>query len=240
MTRSQIVIGPDGTVLAAGGDVPPDLVDARLGDCASLAPAVRAAGSALLHKLRASGTRIVSQTVELDDADTSVQIVAIEALAIRRSPTDVHSLLTSKLAVIAFQAEAAGVTLSVEAADDLPAVVHLDSEKVAWAVTTLVGNALRYMQTSSRRLGGRAIRVRTSCDAASAAVTIEVRDDGPGIPADTVTRLFTRDGLNVRGSGLSLLLIREILIAHGGAVDLRSSTEPVGHGTTIRLTFPTR
>ena len=108
------------------------------------------------------------------------------------------------------------------------------------AVTTLVGNALRYVQTPSRRFGGKAISVRTTLDRASREITIEVRDDGPGILADTVARLFTRDGLNVRGSGLSLLLIRDIVAAHGGTVDLQSSTEPIGHGTTIRLTFPAR
>jgi signal transduction histidine kinase len=69
--------------------------------------------------------------------------------------------------------------------------------------------------------------------------TIEVRDDGPGIPADTVKRLFIRDGLNVRGSGLALLLVRDLVAAHGGTVDLQSSTEAVGHGTTIRVVFPT-
>ena len=136
--HSQIVIGPDGTVLAASGQVPQSLIDTRLEDCASLSPAVRAAGATLLHQLRVSGTRIVSQTLDLDDPDTSVQIVAIEALAIRRSATDIRHLLTSKLTVISSQAEAAGVTLSVEVADDTPVVVHLDSEKVAWAVTTLV------------------------------------------------------------------------------------------------------
>jgi hypothetical protein len=72
-------------VLAAAGHVPPDLVDARLGECASLAPAVRAAGSALLQELRASGTRIVSQTVELDDAGASVQILERSICAAARN-----------------------------------------------------------------------------------------------------------------------------------------------------------
>ncbi len=237
---SQIAIAPDGTVLAASGAVPPGLIDRRLEDCASLPPAVRAAGSALLQELRVSGTRIVSHTVELGGDAPAVQIVAIEALGIRRSPTNLRSLLTSKLAVILSQAEALGVTLTVEVADDVPAVVHLDCEKVAWAVTTLIGNALRYVQVPSRRLGGKAVHVRASFDCISSNATIEVSDDGPGIPADTVTRLFLRDGLNVRGSGLALLLIRDILLAHGGTVDLQSSTDPVAHGTAIRLTFPTR
>jgi signal transduction histidine kinase len=236
--QSQIVIGPDGMVLAASGEVPPDLIDQRLDDCVSLSPAVRAAGKTLVHQLRASRTRVVSHTVELDSAGTSLQIVAIEALAIHRTSTDVRSLLTSKLAIVSSQAEAAGVSLSVEVADNVPALVNLDSEKVAWAVTTLVGNALRYVHTPSRRLGGRAIHVRASFDEASSEVTIEIRDDGPGIPEATVRRLFVRDAMNVRGSGLALLLVRDIVIAHGGHVDLSSSTAPVDHGTTIRLTFP--
>jgi signal transduction histidine kinase len=99
---------------------------------------------------------------------------------------------------------------------------------------------LRYVQAPSRRLGGRAIVVRATVDHALSQVAISVQDDGPGIPSDTVSRLFVRDGLNVRGAGLSLLLIRDIMVAHGGTIDLHSNTEPGSHGTAIRLTFPTR
>jgi signal transduction histidine kinase len=235
--HSQIVVGPDGTILAASGELPPGLLDTRLDDCASLSPAIRAAGKALLHQLRGSGGRLVGQLVEVD-GPASVLVIAIEAVAIRRTATDLRHLLASKLAVISTQADAGGVTLAVKIADDVPAVVHLDAEKVAWAITTLVGNALRYVQTPSRRLGGKAIDVRASFDRASSRITIEVHDDGPGIQADTVRRIFLRDSLNVRGAGLALLLIRDIVAAHGGTVDLRSSTDPVTHGTTILLTFP--
>src|SRR5215469_13088685 len=97
--HSQIVIGPDGTVLAVSGQLPPGLIDTRLEDCVSLAPAIRAAGTTLLRELRASGNRVASQTIDLDGAEGpmrdggsghaqgSVQIVAIEALAIRRTAT---------------------------------------------------------------------------------------------------------------------------------------------------------
>jgi signal transduction histidine kinase len=161
-------------------------------------------------------------------------------LAIRRMPTDVRKLLASKLAVISSQAAAVDVTLSVVVADDVPAVVHVDSEKVAWAVSTLVGNALRYVRSGSRRMPGGAINVRVSVDPIRSQVMIDVRDDGPGIPADTVTRLFKRDGLNVRGAGLALLLMSDICAAHGGTVDVRSNIDPAEHGTSVRLTFPTR
>jgi signal transduction histidine kinase len=131
------------------------------------------------------------------------------------------------------------VTLNIVVADDVPAVVHLDSEKIAWAVTTLVGNALRYVRSGSRRMGGGTINVHAGFDSTRSRVTIDVQDDGPGIPADTVARLFKRDGLDVRGAGLALLLMSDICVAHGGTVEVRSSIDASSHGTAVRLTLPT-
>jgi len=236
--QSRIVIGPDGSVLAATGDLPPGLVDVRLEDCDALSHDVREAGKALLHELRRSGERLVSRTIALHGGERSLQLLAVEALAIRRSAIDLRQLLPSKLAVISSQARAVGVALDIQVADDVPPGMELDVEKVAWAVTTLVGNALRYVRSGSGPLSGRMIDVRASQDPVASEVTIEVQDDGPGIPADTIARLFRRDGLNVRGAGLSLLLVRDIVAAHGGRVEVASSTALVGHGTTIRLAFP--
>jgi signal transduction histidine kinase len=238
--RPQIVIGPDGTVIAASGDLPPGIVDVRLENCNALPRAVREAGQALLQQLIRSGNRVESQIVTFDDAERSLQLVALEAMPIRRTATDIRNLLASKLMVISVQARDVDVSLSVEIADDVPSIVQLDSEKVAWAVTTLVGNALRYMRSASGRLAGKAIDVRSAYDPATSEIIIDVQDDGPGIPADTVARLFRRDGLNVRGAGLALLLIQDVMAAHGGRVDVRSNIALVGHGTRIRLTFPAR
>jgi signal transduction histidine kinase len=235
---SQIVIGSDGTVLAAAGPLPPGLVDARLEDCHGLAREVREAGKALLHQLHDSSNRALIQTVAVDAGARTVQLVAVEALAIRRTTTDVRALLASKLDALSSQAAAADVTLNVVVADNVPAIVRVDSEKVAWAVTTLVGNALRYVRSGSRRMPHGTINVRAGFDPTRSQMTIEVQDDGPGIQADTVARLFRRDGLNVRGAGLALLLMSDICAAHGGTVDVLSDTGASEHGTTVRLTFP--
>jgi signal transduction histidine kinase len=122
----------------------------------------------------------------------------------------------------------------------LPPLVSLDPEKVAWMVTTLVGNALRYIRLGSRHPAGGTITVSTEFDHADSRVTIIVKDTGPGVPAHTVERLFKRDGLNVRGSGLALLLVADVCAAHGGRVDVRSSVGAVDHGTTVRLELETR
>jgi signal transduction histidine kinase len=139
--------------------------------------------------------------------------------------------------VLASQAAATDVTLTVSIADEVPAVVHVDAEKLAWSVTTLVGNALRYVQAGSRRLGSRSIAVRAALDSEATEVSIDVQDDGPGIPPDTVARLFKRDGLNVQGAGLALLLMSDICTAHGGSVAVRSRTVGPDHGTTVRMRF---
>ena len=236
---SQIVIGPDGRVLAATGRLPSDLVDVRLDECGSLSPEIREAGTAVLRQLHDGPSRIATQTVA-DGGDRMVQVVAVEALLLRRTATDLRALLASKLDVLSSQAAADGVTLSVVAADDLPATMQVDGEKLAWAITALVGSALRYLQSGSRRIHSGTVSVRAGFDPGNAQVTIEVQDDGPGIPADTVRRLFRRDGLNVRGSGLALLLISDICAAHGGRVEVHSNTGSSDHGTTVRLILPAR
>jgi hypothetical protein len=132
---SQIVIGPDGTVLAATGDLPSGLVDARLEDCEGLSREIRDAGKALVLKLRRSGNRVQIESVALGGGGRGVQLIAIEALAIRRTATDLRALLASKLDVLSSQAAGVSVRLNVVVAADVPAIVHVDSEKVAWAVT---------------------------------------------------------------------------------------------------------
>lgn len=67
---------------------------------------------------------------------------------------------------------------------------------------------------------------------------IEVRDEGPGIPADMRDRIFEpffkrhHDG---RGAGLGLNLVRDILRMHGGEVTIDNHNP----GTVCRLSFPT-
>jgi signal transduction histidine kinase len=236
-TDSHIVLSADGTILAASDDLPAGIVDTRLEECEALPHEMREAGRTLLQQLRREGRAAIGR-VALADADRTVQIIAIEAVAIRRRPTDLRELLPSKLAVISSQALVAHVTLWIAVADEVPNVVDLDAEKVSWAVTTLVGNALRYVLTGPRPPAGGRIDVRASFDGPSREVTLEVQDNGPGIPRDSVARLFKRDGLNVLGTGLALLVMSDVCAAHGGRIEVRSSTDSADHGTSVRLTLP--
>lgn len=66
MAASQIVIGPDGTVLGVTGDLPPGLVDVPLDDCQNLSQELRDAGKALLRDLHGSRLRVVTRDVAID------------------------------------------------------------------------------------------------------------------------------------------------------------------------------
>src|SRR5262249_13249762 len=133
----------------------------------------------------------------------------------------------------------ADVSLTVSVAEDVPRTVRLDPTKIGWAVVNLVGNALRYVRHGGRHTRGGVIGVTVTYEPAGAALVIEVRDDGPGIPPATASRLFDHD--DPQGpSGLGLLLVHDIVMAHGGSVDVRSSRDFGEQGTAIRLTVPDR
>ena len=124
------------------------------------------------------------------------------------------------------QAKAFDVTLNVVVDDQVPALVPLDAEKIAWAITVLVGNALRYVHHGSQVMPGGSIAVRVTYNSAGPEITIEVQDDGAGIPADKLRSLFSV-GPDQPRVGLGLSMIREVVAAHAGHIDVHSDTDRV-------------
>jgi signal transduction histidine kinase len=162
--------------------------------------------------------------------------MVIDALPLHRVPTDVGALLSASLEPLKRQAAATDVTLRVAVEDDLPAVV-IDGYKIAWAVTTLVGNALRYVRHGSHSMPGGSIDVRAVSNSGRSAITIEVQDDGPGISTNQLRELFTGEP-GKSGTALSLLMIRDVAAAHGGLAEVESCTDRLRSGTTVRITLP--
>ena len=72
--------------------------------------------------------------------------------------------------------------------------------------------------------------------AATKVVIVEVADDGPGVPADLNDRIFDPFfTTKPQGSGLGLPIVRKIVDAHDGRIDLSSAP---GQGTRFRVTLP--
>jgi signal transduction histidine kinase len=137
--------------------------------------------------------------------------------------------------------------LAREIAEDLSspgAVVHVDAPaelalvadpvRLRQALENLLGNAAEH---SPDRLGvALTVRAEPRIDQTWAVFT--VTDQGPGIPPEILPRLFDRfvKGPGSAGLGLGLHLAQQIVLAHGGTLEVSSTP---GSGTTFRLSLPT-
>lgn len=113
-----------------------------------------------------------------------------------------------------------------------------DAEMLTSSVVNLVVNAINYSDD-----GGRvAISTRTSTDAGDSFVEISVADNGIGIKADELERIFERfyrvDYARCRddgGTGLGLAIVKHVIGAHGGTVNVWSKP---GQGSTFTIRLP--
>jgi signal transduction histidine kinase len=158
-------------------------------------------------------------------------------ISVRFEETDVTALLRASLAPLMAHAEEEGIELRVATAGEVPHIA-IDREKLAWCVATLVGNALRYVQRANADAPGGSVLVHVECVKGTHHVAIAVHDDGPGIPQAKLPYLFERREGAMHADGLALLLVREIVNAHGGRIVVESRTDVDEHGTSITLCLP--
>ncbi|MDB4879032.1 MAG: putative two-component histidine kinase, partial [Gemmatimonadetes bacterium] len=142
---------------------------------------------------------------------------------------------------------------------DIPAIVHdvvaletLGEGEIAWScdvagvVTPALarGDELREVLLNlfenARLAGATTVKTRV-CTAAlrdgSAAVTVEVHDDGSGIDAEVLPRIFEPHfSTRTSGSGLGLAITRRLVESWGGEVTIESAP---GQGTTVRVALRT-
>jgi signal transduction histidine kinase len=105
-----------------------------------------------------------------------------------------------------------------------------DEKRLHQVLTNLIANAIKFTPS-----GG---DISASLDISGRDLQISIRDDGPGIEPELATRLFQRyqrADANVAGSGLGLMIVREIVEAHGGTVGVESSP---GAGARFWLRLP--
>ncbi len=151
-------------------------------------------------------------------------------LPVKRQPFDLHVL--AQQVVEELQASHPERTLQVEAQGDGQG--EWDSDRLAQVLGNVLSNALHYSPP------GTPVRVRTRGQADD--VTIEVHNVGDPIPAHALPRLFqpmqrgegTANGAN-RSLGLGLYIVKHLVDAHGGTLQVTSTAEG---GTTFTMTLP--
>ena len=106
--------------------------------------------------------------------------------------------------------------------------VHADPERLSQIVVNLLGNALQ--ATSA---GG---RVRLSGEQRNSAVAIIIEDSGCGIAGEELPRIFERFYRGPQGGmGIGLAIVKELVDAHGGRVEVESR---VGEGSRFTVLLP--
>jgi len=168
-------------------------------------------------------TRLVNQVLTFSRVERGVEQYNLEA-------GDLAPAIAHMIDDYAEYFETAGFRLCRDLAESVP-TVRFDAAAVLQAVANLLDNAMKYSGES------REIAVRLA--AREASVIVEVEDHGAGIPVAEQQKIFERfyrvNGSGKGGYGLGLFLVRHIMTAHGGRVEVES--EP-GHGSRFRLVFP--
>lgn len=171
-------------------------------------------------------SRTIDDLLELSRIEMGGELVAV--------PVDLGSLvddIAGRHVELAARSGLKVVTVNPRGAD---VTVEGDPHQIDSAIANLVENAVKYSLE-----GG---TVTVTVELRASAVAVEVRDEGIGIPAASLDRVFERfyrvDRARSRttgGTGLGLSIVRHIVTNHGGEVNVTSRE---GEGSTFTLVFP--
>ncbi len=151
-------------------------------------------------------------------------------LALERTPLDVAALASRAVNAFMPRAQERGVMLHTDLPDDLPTLVA-DGQRLEQVLGNLLTNALRHTP------GGGSVTVSARVE--GDALALVVADTGSGIASEELEHLFDREYRAQRaregGAGLGLAIVRQLVEAHGGRVEVASVE---GQGTTVTAYLP--
>ncbi len=162
----------------------------------------------------------------------TISALESEKIKLNLQPVELRTLAEKVLTDLHAKAE----NKNVELVNEVPELTaNGDVNRLDQVLANLVDNAIKYGRAEgSVRVGGEKLD--------DGRLEIFVRDDGPGIPAESLDRVFERfyrvDKARSRdqgGTGLGLSIVKHIVQAHGGEVRVESE---LGKGATFFFTVP--
>jgi two-component system phosphate regulon sensor histidine kinase PhoR len=166
---------------------------------------------------------LIDDVLFLSELETKREVVSLGS-------TPVLPVLREAAEQLADSAERAGVTLHVEAPEEV--VVPVRARMLRVVAENLAGNAIRY--------AGPGATFTLSAAQDDGSVVLEAADDGTGVDEADVPRLFERfyradRARSSRGTGLGLAIVKHVVTAAGGTVEAFGGP---GKGLRIRCVFP--
>jgi signal transduction histidine kinase len=152
-------------------------------------------------------------------------------LALRREPVQLDAVVMRAVDLYREVADAKNVAVTVDA----PAVVVTgDQVRLEQVAANLIDNALKYTP------GGGEVKVSLRRDLSTNSGVLSVEDTGSGIPPDELPRIWERlfrgdQSRTERGLGLGLSLVKAVVEAHGGSVQVKSE---LNRGSTFEVSLP--
>ena len=114
-----------------------------------------------------------------------------------------------------------------------PVILMADRQRLSQVISNLLGNAIKFTEANGK--------VETEIEVSGGFVEFSVRDSGVGIQQEDLAKLFQRYTrasdvpAKTSGTGLGLMIVREIIEAHGGSVGAESK---VGEGSRFWFKLP--
>ncbi len=173
-------------------------------------------------------TRLIAELLDISRIDSG-------RLEVRRQPVDIGVAVGRHIqAYVAAGQPADRFLLRIE--QPLPAL-WADPDKVDQVLSNLLENAVRHGEGTVTIDVTPSASPREGEDEENTATSVTVSDEGPGIPEESMNRVFTRfwRGSKRGGTGLGLYIVKGIVEAHGGTITVGRAP---GGGAEFRFTLP--
>ena len=159
----------------------------------------------------------------------------VRPVRLQVEPTSLARVVDTALQLADTKARQGTIDVEVHVPDGVPEI-RADQHQLAQVFTNLLINAYEAMEGRGRvRITASRARLADAAEGRDA-VLVEIADDGPGMPPEVAEHVFDPFfTTKAQGSGLGLGIVRKIVDAHDGRLDLRTSPQ---QGTTIRVTLP--
>lgn len=164
--------------------------------------------------------------------NNNLDLARMEAgqLKFERTAHEVRALLDDVVATLRVMAHDKGLALEQEVAADMPAALSLDAFRVRQVLINLIGNAIKFTAQG---------KVVLKASWHSGELRFEIADTGPGIPQESLERIFVpfqrAPGVTAAGTGLGLSITRKLVELLGGSIHARSE---VGKGSVFEARIP--